>query len=90
MYCYEIKEAENERVFGEVVREEKMGSLKMMKGCKAAGVDGIVIEMLKNGGISIMDWLLRIFNKCIESGVVPGRVGRQRVSSGYTKGKVAR
>ena len=27
--------------------------------------------MLKNGGISITDWLLRIFNQCMESGVVP-------------------
>ena len=42
-----------------------------MKGGKAAGIDGIVVEMLKNGGISIINWLLRIFNKCMESGVVP-------------------
>ena len=26
--------------------------------------------MLKNGGISIIDWLLRIFLRCMESGVV--------------------
>ena len=25
---------------------------------------------MKNGGISIIDWLLRIFNRCMESGVV--------------------
>ena len=42
-----------------------------MKGGKAAGMNGIVVEMLKNGGIRIIDWLLRIFNKCMESGVVP-------------------
>ena len=29
-----------------------------------------MVEMLKNGGISIIDWLLKIFNKCMESGVV--------------------
>ena len=32
-------------------------------------VYGIVVEILKKGVISI-DWLLRIFNKCMESGVV--------------------
>ena len=42
-----------------------------MKVGKAAGMDGTVIEVLKNGGISITDWLLRIFNKYIEYGVVP-------------------
>ena len=47
-----------------------MVALKMMKGGKAAGRDGIVVEMLKNGGISLIDWLLRIFNNCMESGVV--------------------
>ena len=49
-----------------------MGTQKKMKGCKTAGMGGIVVEMLKNGGIGIIDWLLRkIFNKCMESGVVP-------------------
>ena len=48
-----------------------------MKRGKAADMDGIVVEMLKNGGISITDWLLRIFNKCTWTGR-------------YTKGKMAR
>ena len=48
-----------------------MSALKKMKDGKAAGMDGIIVGMLKNGGISIIDWLLRIFNKCMESGVVP-------------------
>ena len=48
-----------------------MGALKKIKGGKADGMDDIVVEMLKNGGISIIVWLLRIFNKCMESGVVP-------------------
>ena len=61
---------EDERVVKEVVREEIMGALKKMKDSKAAGMDGIVVKMLKNGGISIIVWLLRIFNKCMGSGVV--------------------
>ena len=28
-------------------------------------MDDIVVEILKNWGISIIDWLLRIFNRCI-------------------------
>ena len=48
-----------------------MDALKKMKGGKAAGMDGIVVEMFKNEGISIIDWLLRIFNNCMESGVIP-------------------
>ena len=30
-----------------------------------------VLEMLKNGSISIIGRLLKIFNRCIESGIVP-------------------
>ena len=42
-----------------------MGALMKMKGGKVAGMDGIMVEMMKN------DFLLRIFNRCMESGVVP-------------------
>ena len=48
-----------------------MCALKKMEGGKAAGMDDIVVEMLRNGGISIIDWLLRKFNRCMGSGVVP-------------------
>ena len=39
-------------------------------GGKVAGMDGIVVEMLNKGSISIIDWLLKISNICMESGVV--------------------
>ena len=48
-----------------------MGKLKKMKGGKYAGMDGIVVEMLKSVSIGINDWQLKIFNKCMESGAVP-------------------
>ena len=67
-------------------RDEIMGALKKMKGGKAASMDGIMVEMLKNGGISITDWLLRIFNKFMECGVVP-EDWKESVSSQYTKEK---
>ena len=47
-----------------------MVTLKKMKGGKAAGMNGIVIEMLKSGGISIIAYLVRIFSRCMESCVV--------------------
>ena len=35
-------------VVREVVREEIMGALKKIKGGKTAGMDGLVVEILKN------------------------------------------
>ena len=64
-----------------------MGALKKMKGGKAAGMDGIVVEMLKNGGISIIDWLLRILYRCKLSGVVP-EVWKSARTLPIYKGKV--
>ena len=49
-----------------------MGTLKRMKNDKSTGMDGIVVEMLKNGDISLIDVLLNILNRCMESSVVPG------------------
>ena len=34
-------------------------------------MNDIVAEILKSGGISIIDWLLMIFNRCMESDVLP-------------------
>ena len=34
-------------------------------------MDGVIVEMLKSRGISIIDWLLRILSRCMEPGVVP-------------------
>ena len=53
------------------MREEIVGALKKMKGGKAAGIDGIVVEILKSGSISLINWLLRISKRCMESGVAP-------------------
>ena len=61
---------ENEREVREVVREEIKGVLKKMKGGKVAGMYGILVKNVKNECICIIDRLLRIFNKYMESGVV--------------------
>ena len=41
-------------------------------GSEATGMHSIVEEILKNGGNSIIDWLLRIFKRSMETGVVTG------------------
>ena len=60
-----------------------------MKGGKPAGMDYIVVEMLKSGGISIIDWLLRIFSRCMEPGVIPKDWKAACIVQIY-KGKVGR
>ncbi|XP_069947548.1 RNA-directed DNA polymerase from mobile element jockey isoform X1 [Cherax quadricarinatus] len=42
-----------------------------IKGGKAAGIDGIKIKMLKVGGDIVLEWLVLLFNKCMEEGKVP-------------------
>ena len=56
--------------------EDIMGRPKKMKGGKTAG---IVVEILKNGGISIIDCLLRILNRCLEFGVGPAEWKKESI-----------
>ncbi len=42
-----------------------------MKAGKAAGLDGCDVECLKKGGVSVVEWLCRLFNVCFMTGVVP-------------------
>ena len=39
-----------------------MRVVKILKSDKTVGMDCIVVEMFQNGGISLIDWLLRMFN----------------------------
>ena len=32
------------------------------KGGKAPGMDGVRVEMLKEGGVTVLEWLVRVFN----------------------------
>ena len=61
----------NEWIIGRsVVIKEIMGSLKKTKGWKGSVVYGIVVKLLKKGGINIKDWLMRISDRCVETGFV--------------------
>ena len=55
----------------EIRREEVMNMLKKMKRGKTVGLDGTPVEMLKYSGVSLVDCLLRIFNRCMELDVTP-------------------
>ena len=61
----------NERVIRNMLIEEIKGALKMMKCGKAACLYSTLVKFLKRRGISIIDKLLEIFNKCMETGFVP-------------------
>ena len=52
---------ENER---EITREEVKRALNETKGGKAPGMDGVRVEMLKEGGVTVLEWLVRLFNIC--------------------------
>ena len=64
-----------------------MDALKLMKGGKATSMDDIVLEMLKILDINIVDWLLRIFIRCMEAWV-DQIIEEYHVSFRYTRGKV--
>ena len=54
----EVREAENE-----------------MKSVKASGLDGFPVEclkkMFKEGGMAVLEWLVRLLNLIFHNGVVP-------------------
>ena len=51
---------ENER---EITREEvkRKRALNEMKGGKAPGMDGVRVEMLKEGGATVLEWLVSVY-----------------------------
>ena len=61
-----------ERSMNEVIgRGEVKAAIKRLKAGKSAGLDGIVGECIKSGGETVVEWLVRVFNGCFESGCVP-------------------
>ena len=48
---------ENER---EITREEVKRALNEMKGGKAPGMDGVTVEMLKEEGVTVLEWLVSV------------------------------
>ena len=55
----------------EITREEVKRALNETKGGKASGMDGVRVEMLKEGGVTALEWLMRVFNICFLLSIVP-------------------
>ncbi|MCP4255879.1 MAG: hypothetical protein GY775_21255 [Candidatus Scalindua sp.] len=60
-------------VFGErndanISRKEVQDVVNDMKAGKAAGLDGCDVECLKKGGVSVVEWLCRLFNMFYDRG----------------------
>ena len=63
-----VKGEENER---EITGEEVKRALNEMKGGKVPGMDGVRVKMLKEGCVTVLEWLMRVFNICFMLSVVP-------------------
>ena len=46
-------------------------ALNETKGSKAPGMDGVREEMLKEGGVTVLEWLVRVSNICFMFSIVP-------------------
>ncbi len=54
-----------------ITREEVQKSVREMKAGKAAGLDGVAAECVKSGRATVVEWLVRLFNVCFLSSMVP-------------------
>ena len=63
-----VFEEENER---EITKGEVERALKETKEGKAAGIDGVRAEMLRKGGVTVVEWLVRLLNICFYLSMVP-------------------
>ena len=59
---------ENER---EITIKEVERAMNETKGGKAPGMDGVKVEMLTEGGVTVLEWLVRLFNICFMLSIVP-------------------
>ena len=48
----------------EITTEEVKRTLNETKGGKAPGMDGVRVAILKEGGVTVLEWLVRLFNIC--------------------------
>ena len=55
----------------DITIEEVKRALNEMKGGKAPVMDGVRVEMLKEGGVTVLEWLGRLFNICFMLSIVP-------------------
>ena len=63
-----VMREENER---EITIKEVKRALNETKGGKAPGMDGVRVEMLKEEGVAVLEWLAKLFNICFMLSIVP-------------------
>ena len=54
-----------------ILKDEVAKAFKEMKNKKALGKDGLLTEMLKEGGAIICDWITKLFNNCLNTRKIP-------------------
>jgi len=47
-----------------ITREEVQEAVREMKAGKVAGLDGCVVECVKSGSVTVVEWLVRLLNVC--------------------------
>ena len=55
----------------EITIEEVKRALNEAKGGKVPGMDGVRVELLKEGGVTVLEWLVKVFNICFMLSIVP-------------------
>lgn len=82
------KSFQNEKMLLDVLfsAEEVSAAVAKLKNRKAAGPDGLMAEHLKEGGESVVIWLMNILNAVVELEVVPGVLKRGVVVPVYKSG----
>ena len=67
-------------------REELIKAIKMMKSGKAAGPDGIPVEVYKNGGKCLHEALLKLFQRMWASENIPADLKNAKIVTIFKKG----
>ena len=54
-----------------ILKEEVAIALKKKKNKKTSGEEGLLTEMLKEGGAITCDWITKLFNNCLSKRKMP-------------------
>ena len=83
-----VKSFENEEFILDVpfTEDEVSYAVKRLKGRKAAGLDGVVAEHLKEGGHMVIRWLTRIFKAIVDLEAIPASLKTGLVVPIYKRG----
>ena len=72
----------------EITTQEIISVIRKLKSGKAAGPNGIISELFKNAGDSILPFLVRLFNKLFDSGTYPSQWNESIILPLFKKGEI--